>query len=513
MALRPLDPAIVNAYQAPKFNMPDPLQDVAVMEQIKNARMSRQIREQDLASENESRTFLTDIQNRIKQEGGPGLREAVPQMLAHPNAKIRQAAGAIQEHLDRIDRLAEYAKLNPEEPSQPTTGATTSRVTAPQLSLLETGPEGAAPRTFQNAPPGMAGVTVGTAERGGNVSPAAATSNALVPDAFRQQIQNELARAEKFARYYETQAARDPKEFKDAAKQARDQVNSLRKMQSFEPNRLLMMGDVSMMTPPAPAAPSSLSRLLMERDALPVEDPRRKIYDAEILKQTTHPAPVNVNVTQSTEKSFGSAFAGALAKNDIDLRDAALSTPEAAGNANRILETLSKGNIIVGPGAETKLKIAKLLNIVGKDNDEIIANTEQLQKSLASQTLDSIKTSGLGAGNGFTNADRDFLEKAKSGNIDMTLQTLRRTAELQLSVAQATANKWNTRAKQIPKSAVEGTGLSVEPIELPSKFEARKTVASDVPQAAIDFLKKGLGTREQFDAQFGAGAAKRVLGN
>jgi hypothetical protein len=167
-----------------------------------------------------------------------------------------------------------------------------------------------------------------------------------------------------------------------------------------------------------------------------------------------------------------------LAKSDVDLRDAALSTPEAAGNANRILETISKGNIIVGPGAETKLKIAKLLNIVGKDNDEIIANTEQLQKSLASQTLDSIKTSGLGAGNGFTNADRDFLEKAKSGNIDMTSQTLRRTAELQLSVAQATANKWNTRAKQIPKSAVQGTGLSVEPIELPSKFEARKTKAS-----------------------------------
>ena len=79
MALRPLDPSIVNAYQAPKFNMPDPLQDVAAMEQIKNARMSRQVREQDLASENESRTFLTDIQNRIKQEGGPGLREAVPQ--------------------------------------------------------------------------------------------------------------------------------------------------------------------------------------------------------------------------------------------------------------------------------------------------------------------------------------------------------------------------------------------------------------------------------------------------
>jgi hypothetical protein len=469
--------------------MPDPLQDVVALEQIKNARMARQIREQDLASENESKTFLTNIQNTITQEGGPELRLAVPKMLAHPNAKIRQAAGAIQEHLDRLDRIAEYKKLNPEEPTQPVTGATTSPYIAPKLSLLETGPEGVAPRTFQNAPRGMAGVTVGTAERGSNVSPtAAASTNALIPDAFKQQIQNELARAEKFAKFYEIQALRDPKEYKDAAKQAREQVNALRKMQSFEPNRLLMMGDVSMMTPPAPAAPlapSGLAKLLAERDALPDNDPRRKIYDAEILKQTTHAPPVNVNVTQSTGKKYSETFAGELAKNDIDLRDAALNTPEAAGNANRILQTLSTGNVIVGPGAETKLKIAKLLNIVGRNNDEIIANTEQLQKGLASQTLDSIKTSGLGAGQGFTNADRDFLEKAKSGNIEMTSETLRRTAELQLKAAEATANKWNTRVKQIPKSAIEGTGLSVEPVVLP-KFEARKAISAQSVMTATN---------------------------
>jgi hypothetical protein len=37
--------------------------------------------------------------------------------------------------------------------------------------------------------------------------------------------------------------------------------------------------------------------------------------------------------------------------------------------------------------------------------------------------------------------------------------------------------------------------------------------SSNIPQAAIDFLKQGRGTREQFDAQFGPGSAKRVLGN
>jgi len=45
----------------------------------------------------------------------------------------------------------------------------------------------------------------------------------------------------------------------------------------------------------------------------------------------------------------------------------------------------------------------------------------------------------------------------------------------------------------------------------PAAPAAAKT-PSDIPQAAIDFLKQGRGTREQFDAQFGAGSAKKVLG-
>lgn len=465
--------------------LPDQLSRMAVVEQIKSAqtnqetaRLNQQAREQELADKEEAKTILGQVSSQIKSdEDLPKARSLISNLQSHPNKVVRDVGAQLRKDLDLYDAQQSYINAHP------------GKVQVGNLG----GPDG------QPAPIN-------------NIAPQSGVTNALVPDQFRQQLDAERQSAAQRARHWEMQALRDPK-FAPQAKEARDYYNSFGKITEYGPDKLLMSGGVSMTTPAARPTPSALSRLIAELDALPSGDPRRKIYEAEILKQTTHPAPVNVNVTQSTEKSFGSAFAGALAKNDIDLRDAALSTPEAAGNANRILETISKGNIIVGPGAETKLKIAKLLNIVGKDNDEIIANTEQLQKSLASQTLDSIKTSGLGAGNGFTNADRDFLEKAKSGNIDMTAQTLRRTAELQLSVAQATANKWNTRVKQIPKSAVEGTGLSVNPIELPSKFEAVKTVPSNIPQAAIDFLKQGRGTREQFDAQFGPGSAKRVLGN
>ena len=419
MALRPLDPAIVNAYQAPKFNMPDPLQDVAAMEQIKNARMSRQIREQDLASENESRAFLTDIQNRIKQEGGPGLREAVPQMLSHPNAKIRQAAGAIQEHLDRIDRLAEYAKLNPEDqPVSPTTDATTSRVGPLRVSMLETGPEGAAPRTFQNAPPGVAGVTVGTVGRGNNLIQAAAEpTNALIPNEFRQQIQNESDRAEKFARYYETQAARDPKEYKDSAKQAREYANSLRKMQSFEPNRLLMMGGSSMMTPSAPEGTPADIRTLQAYLAMSPED-RAAFEKLQGLSKPT----TNINVS-ATSTPAGKSLAAPIGQRAEASLVKAEGATEMMNAANSVREALNSGNVIAGPGAGIRTKFAQVLEMAGVGDKEKLTATRTAIQGMADLTLQSrAELKGQGQ---ITDAETKLLERARSGDIgDMTLAEL-----------------------------------------------------------------------------------------
>jgi hypothetical protein len=447
-------PLNTNLLRAPAgIEMPDQLSRMATVEQIRSsqanqetARLNQQARELELADKEEAKTILNQVSSQIKSdEDLPKARSLITGLQSHPNKIVREVGAQLRKDLDLFDAEEKYALAHP------------GTVKVGALG----GPNG------QPAPVN-------------NIAPQTGVTNALIPDAFQQQVNVERENANRKARYWETQALRDPK-FAPQAKEARDQANKFSGIQEFGQGKLLMAGGVSMLTP---EQKSALSQLIAERDALPANDPTRKIYDAKILQTTTHPAPVNVNV--STEKAYGGALAGALAKSDVDLRDAALSTPEAAGNANRILETLSKGNIIVGPGAETKLKIAKLLNIVGKDNDEVIANTEQLQKSLASQTLDSIKTSGLGAGNGFTNADRDFLEKAKSGNIDMTSQTLRRTAELQLAVAQATANKWNTRSKQIPKSAIQGTGLSVDTVELPSKFEAKKATASQSVMTATN---------------------------
>jgi hypothetical protein len=464
------------------IEMPDQLARMATFEQIKSAqasqetaRLNQQARELELADKEEAKTILNQVSSQIKSdEDLPSARSLITGLQSHPNKIVRDVGARLKQDLDLYDSEEKYIKAHP------------GTVKVGALS----GPN-VQPATVNN------------------LATQLGATNALIPDQFRQQIDVERQAAAQRARYWEMQALRDPK-FAPQAKEARDYFNSFGKLTEVGQGKTLLSGGVGMSTPEGTPAEQRMFDAYMN-----MTPAQQAAFDK--FRMATKPT-TSVNLSVSTEGKYGGALAGKLAESDINLRDAAANAPDAAGNANRILEVLASGNIIAGPGAEWKLKAAKLLNasglpgFVGKDNTELISNTEQLQKGLASQTLDAIKTSGLGAGAGFTNADRDFLEKARSGNIDMTPETLRRTAELARRSAEATAEKWNTRVRQIPKSAIQGTGLSVEPVVLP-KFEARKAVTSDIPQAAIDFLKQGRGTKEQFDAQFGAGSAKRVLGN
>lgn len=215
------------------------------------------------------------------------------------------------------------------------------------------------------------------------------------------------------------------------------------------------------------------------------------------------------NITVSNEKTYGSKFAGLIADSDAAKLAAAENAPAAAETADRILNLLSTGNVITGTGANVRLQMAKALNLAGGNDSEKIANTEVLLSSLAETTMGAIKSSNLGAGQGFTNADRDFLEKAKAGQITYDAKSLARLADLSRKAAEKSADTWNKRVNQIPKSALEGPGVSLEPVVVPP----RKTASvMKIPSDAIKALESGAGTPEQFDAIFGAGSASRVLG-
>jgi hypothetical protein len=224
-------------------------------------------------------------------------------------------------------------------------------------------------------------------------------------------------------------------------------------------------------------------------------------------KDIARAGATNLNV--NTEKTYGSKFGGLIAESDAAKLSAAENAPRMAENADRIADLLATGKVITGTGANARLQLAKALNLAGGTDSERIKNTEVLVSSLAETTLGAIKASNLGAGQGFTNADRDFLEKAVAGQLSYDQKSLGELARLSRRAAEKSAEAWNKRAPSIPKSALEGTGYSTEPVVIPPR---KTSSVMNIPAGAITALKAGQGSPEQFDAIFGAGSAKRILG-
>ncbi len=207
---------------------------------------------------------------------------------------------------------------------------------------------------------------------------------------------------------------------------------------------------------------------VLEAAGIVAASPMGKQLYTEWAKKIANPAPsTQVTTNVNTEKKYGEIFSSKVAENDVSMMDAAHKAPELADRANRIRQLLATSPTITGVGAEFRLNMAKAMKLAGLSSDDAIENTETLVAELSSNTLDAIKASGLGAGNGFSNADRDFLEKARGGKITMEKGSLSRLAELAHRAADQSVQRWNTRAKAIPQSALEGTGITRDPVSVP----------------------------------------------
>lgn len=188
----------------------------------------------------------------------------------------------------------------------------------------------------------------------------------------------------------------------------------------------------------------------------------------------------SVNVGVNTDKSYFGNVAEGLAKVDVGAIDAGRSAPDRIASSRRVREVLAT-NPITGTGAEARLSLNKALATAGLIDGTNVANTEVLASTLASQTLDAIKTSGLGAGQGFTDKDRQFLERAKSGNIEMTPQALGTLADLNERAAVASIRRANSvigKLRQSPQAGAMGQALDPIPEpEAPAKPAASKAFA------------------------------------
>lgn len=184
------------------------------------------------------------------------------------------------------------------------------------------------------------------------------------------------------------------------------------------------------------------------------------------LNEKARSGATNVSIPINTSKTYGQEVASSLAKADSDAIAAARAAPEQIASSQRIRNLLAQ-NPITGTGANARLALDKALSTAGLIDPTRSITTENLISELANGTLGAVKSSGLGAGQGFTDNDLKFLQMAKSGNIEINSATLARIADLNERAARASGTKGNAVINRLSKSGNFGPELGLEPVELP----------------------------------------------
>jgi hypothetical protein len=166
----------------------------------------------------------------------------------------------------------------------------------------------------------------------------------------------------------------------------------------------------------------------------------------------------DIETSRAAKGGYAKGAAESAVKRDEETFGVAQSAQTNIDRANEIIDLVNAG-ALTGTAAEIKLKLARALNVAGADNNEVIKNTEVLVSRLGQNVLGNIKASGLGAGQGFTNTDRTFLERIVGGSIELNPKSLQELARISKSVSAAAVEKWNKRLPDIPPNIAKDLGL------------------------------------------------------
>ena len=158
---------------------------------------------------------------------------------------------------------------------------------------------------------------------------------------------------------------------------------------------------------------------------------------------------------------------GPMMRETLTAADGAVMTTDAA---MRIAKAIDSGKILAGPLAPTRLKLAQigqLMDLTGKDEDEVVLRTREVIRGLAEMTLQGRKQmSGQGA---ITQGESQLAEDAVSGRFD----NLGPKEIRMLAAASARASRFvydkHMRGLETMKSNPETAGMAVyyQPVQMP----------------------------------------------
>jgi hypothetical protein len=190
---------------------------------------------------------------------------------------------------------------------------------------------------------------------------------------------------------------------------------------------------------------------------------------------------------QKQRGEFDTKVATELAAKRIDnfenkVRPAAISAVNDIGAIHSVRQVLDSG-AFTGTGAEAKTFLAKLGEQLGIPSEQA-TNTQVLGAVLAKRVLTA---SGGTLGTGFSNADRDFVERASGGQLSMDEAAMRRLADIGERSARQTIKQYGEEAGRVQR--MHGVSQAFDPEhfaipDAPTYAEWSKANPLAAPQAA-----------------------------
>lgn len=206
--------------------------------------------------------------------------------------------------------------------------------------------------------------------------------------------------------------------------------------------------------------------------------PERAAIEQKILDKKRASAP-KTTVNVGAENQLANALGKSEAERIAALQTVATNAENAIKIAGDMRTLLAEGNVITGPFAGVTLQANRFVG-----DPQKVQDTQLYLNQMATATLAAIKGSNLGTGAGFTDNDRKFLEKATSGDMQWSKDTLQRLADLNEAAARTQISRWNDVVKKIP-STILNQLPTMGAVEAPA-FNMPKVPGKDVPILSND---------------------------